>query len=229
MFSMKKMLDYFKSKSGVSMVFVLFSMTILMLIAGSAVVATSSALGLSINQMNYNQLKSYSDSVNKSLMYALQTSYSDVSKDVSKSETFGGQMLNALYNYADNNEQEAQLPSEVTLELAQYGLPEAKLLIEYEKLPSAADITPSVPASPAQYNELGYLVKVPVDRTPKKAKVEAIVKFTIYIKYEGKEIKTEAKYNFFGATLEDNGVSDSVMIVTSPGEWRMLSVETVDV
>lgn len=229
MFSMRKILYFFRNKSGVSMIFVLFSMTVLMLIAGSAVVATNSALGLSLNQINYNQLKSYSDSVNKSIMYALQTSFSDIGKDVENSESLGGQMLKALYNYADKNELQTELPDEITVSLGSYGLPDAKLLVEYEKLPSSADITPSIPASPAQYNELGYLIKVPVDRTSKKANIDAIVKFIVHIKYEGKEIKTESKYNFFGAALEDNGVSDSVMIVTNPGEWRMLSIETVDI
>lgn len=229
MFLKRIMLRFMKNKAGASMVFVLFAMSILMVMASSAMVATGSAVGLGVNQRNYNQLKVYSESINKSIMYALQKNGSDAGKDIRNVSTLGGQMLRALYNYADNGEIRSFLPDSMNVSLDYFGLPVTKISIEYETLPTSTNITPSIPASPAEYNQLGYLIKLPVERKPKKATIESIVKFIVYIKVDNKEVKVESKYNFFGASLEDNGISDSYMIVEDVGEWRMMGSAKVDI
>ena len=93
MWLQNKFFQRIHNKSGASLVFVLAVMLLLMQVGVSALLAASAGAGAGINERVGNQMNMYADSVQKSVMYSLQTSSSDEKKVLIQRSLLAGNYL----------------------------------------------------------------------------------------------------------------------------------------
>lgn len=226
-----RIMKILKDKSGISMIFVLGIMLLLMAIGVSVLVAASANTGFMLNQKEHNQILILDDAVHKNIMYSLQHNTSD-------NNLLSRQLIEAIYSACDP-EPESMVPislgllEDISLDI---GFDEIGLEADNEKF-EIKSITLSFPKT---LNEM-VIITLPVaaiyypaedtvsvddegnpynivkgaygftSRVPKTATVNAIMIVTVEIAVKDKNnsandkiITSKATYEYTGGFFSDD-------------------------
>ena len=215
-----------KDRTGASLMFILAITLLLLAIGASALAAAGANAAAGENQRAYNQLNMAADSVQKTIMYSLQTSGKDEKAFLNEPlATLGGQLIRALYKN--------ELPDELYIELENY---DVSISVELTPITVAGF---KMCVHDIYYDDEGGWDDVcRGDAAPEHAKFSMRIPFTVTVedKQIGKSTKTVTVYRVTNAEIRGacdscmeykNYDRDSIKIVNA-GKWRVDSYEKLD-
>ncbi|MCL1819029.1 MAG: hypothetical protein FWG36_00060 [Oscillospiraceae bacterium] len=216
-----------KNQKGVSFVFVLGIMLVLMAISVSVLVAASTNSGFFANQREHNQIRILEDSVHKNIMYGLQIG------------DLGDQIATEIYNAHDINRESELARYGIELEVdlsAADDIRIGRISVEPVKLYFERMAVMIYDAQPAVFDEFNNVLLF--EEVPKSATVDATVVVSVEIFVRGnfgtrdKSVYSRATYEYIGGTLEQqpNGVMDFAYegYERLNGEWRLIKLEKAE-
>ncbi|MEG1501169.1 MAG: hypothetical protein RR396_04365 [Clostridiales bacterium] len=210
-----------QGKNGMSLVFVLCVILLLMAISTSILVAASTAAGSNASQRTYDQLNIYTDSVIKTLMYSLQQEEIDINNP----QYLGIKLLRAIYDAKAANPDAPQYPQKLNMDFGINAIQETAISdLDLRFFAEDIMLQPEQPAHQEE-NEDGSINTI--ERIPAQADVniKMEVKFSTTVKK--RSINNLLVFELKGASLEDNG-SAANMLIKEAGEWRLISNEKFD-
>ena len=210
------MMNFICNKRGVSLIYVLAVMGMLLVIAASVFLSASSNAGAAINAKTQNYLRLYSDSVHHAIKKQLFDSVSDEGKQVNvppehenAPQTLGGQILNMIYK------KHTELTSENTNETINFS---KDVLNEFdlELIPTFKD---------TNLTEAKIFINiVPTVRKETiysdNLNINADVTVTLSAVYGGMSKISSVEYSFSGGFITND------FIIQNSGIWRFISYET---
>lgn len=221
----RKVVTIMKSKSGISLVFVLAVTLLLLAIGASTLVAASTAAGSSQSQVAYRQMELYTDSLVKTLTYQLKLKPSD---DFER--TLSGKLLLTMYQHEKSGGKDP-LTQQLTATLNSESPVNTNITVSDFKLkfePLDVEITPAVEGEDAvtgTNTDGSSVVILPgTERQPEIARVNATVKVTICLRNGENKMSSVATYEYTDGYLEDGKIES----VLGLGNWRLAGYERVD-
>lgn len=221
----RKIVTIMKSKSGISLVFVLAVTLLLLAIGASTLVAATTAAGSSQSQVAYRQMELYTDSLVKTLTYQLKLKPTDHFE-----RTLSGKLLLAMYQHKKSRGK-GTLTQELTATLNSGSSVNTNITASDFKLkfdPLDVEITPAVDGEEAvtgTNTDGSSVVILPgTERQPETTTVNATVKVTINLRNGESEMSSVATYEYTDGYLVDGKIES----VLGLGNWRLADYERVD-
>jgi len=232
-----KIATILKSKSGVSLMFVLGSMTLLLIIGASVVAAATTNYGSNIRQNQYNRAVVLCNSIHRNIMYSLQipptiqtAPLTPPSQNPAFTNSLASQLVLAmLYNHADPKEEfELELTGAAGVAINSRN-PNYTITLMFPS--QDVRITDPIDAMP----ELGP----PFDeRTPRRATVSAVMIVSVVVEVGStgvartneRVITTHATYSYNGGELTDEMSPNTTMAFTEEGygKWELINYEVFE-
>jgi len=241
-----KIAETLKSKSGISLLFVLGIMALLMAIGTSVLAAASANTGFALNQGIHNQAMILDDAVHKNIMYSLQHH---------GESPLWAELLMRIYLTNDPDfSGDAGIDDEIEIKIEFDGddldLYDGNVKLESVTVSFPTEwqsviIDPAIPAYIPEYipaTPTDTDIELPRDRVPKSARMSAEMLVTVRIIIgEGtsreRTVISRATYRYTGGELSDDPDSDHhdndepdfspPMQFVDYGEWRLLRHEKV--
>jgi len=232
-----------KDKSGVSLMFVLGVMMMLLLIGASLIVAASANVGSNIRQNEFNRVMLLSNSIHRNIMYSLQA-------DPENEGLLANQLAWIIYN-ADNEDidditlridMDADIPASMSVStILSFPFNEVRTFESSDYIPGTEDS--------GYYDEEGNYILIEglpeIPRIPETAEIKAEMLVTVVIESNAmvrdgsRLVTTQAAYEYRGGFLTDdpNGVHQTnpnptgLEMAFAPegfGIWSLISYETVE-
>ena len=238
-----------KNASGVSLMFVLGVMMMLLLIGASLLVAASSNVGTNIRQNEFNRVMLLSNSIHRNIMYSLQA-------DPENEDLLANQIAWIIYNAHDEDIEEitlvidmdAEIPASMSVSIIlSFPFHEVRVFESSGYIPGIEGIE--------YYDEEGNWIVIEgvpeVPRIPETATVKAEMLVTVVIESDAmvregsRLVTTQAAYEYRGGFLTDdpygiyvtNPNPPDLEMVFAPekpdepggfGIWSLISYETVE-
>jgi len=235
-----KIIEILRDRSGVSLMFVLAVMLLLMAITTSVLVAASANSGFLIQQTDHNRVVLLDGSVHKNIMFSFQ-------HDPENENTLSYQLVMAIYQGYEGGSPPAVLPIDIKIGDDEGFLKSGRIYIKSVTVSFLRqEVAITSYARPAiyvyEYDEDGGTVSKTLDRArePQVAAVSAAVAVTVEIGAPGRAVTSRAVYEYTGGVLwdENDPNIDKAAEETGPGkmdfksgscgEWRMVSHENTD-
>jgi hypothetical protein len=232
-----KIKSILKSKSGVSLMFVMGTMMLLLAIGASVMAAASANVGANVRQNQYNRATLLGNSIHRNIMYSLQADW-DGNGNFENSLAY--QLANAFYE-AGRETDALDDGLVIELNLALDDVPVGgKYSVTLEIQPHEFDITFAGP--------VGYIPETSTNRIPRTASIHAIVTVTVVVEVEtglvvrddDRVITTRATYNFTGLmsdeelsdmeTEQDSTIFDDedLVLVEAGFGWELINLEITE-
>jgi len=231
-----------KDKSGVSLMFVLGVMMMLLLIGASLLVAASSNVGTNIRQNEFNRVMLLSNSIHRNIMYSLQA-------DPENDGLLANQLAWIIYEAQDEDidditlrlDMDADIPASMSVNII--------LSIPFHEVRvfEASDYVPGIEESGYFDGEVWIVIEATpeIPRIPETAEIKAEMLVTVVIESnamvrEGSRlVTTQAAYEYRGGFLTDDpyGIHQTnpnptgLEMAFAPdgfGIWSLISYETVE-
>jgi hypothetical protein len=238
----KRITAALNNKSGVSLIFVLGVMMLLMAIGTSVLTAASANVGANIRQDNYNRALVLSDSVHRNIMHSLLEP--DQNDELVFENSLAYKLIRAIHLDKEN-----EIPNTFDLEIDIPGVDMDAL----ESVSIGFILKHKTPIGPfgAIFNDLynsdGDIIGeyLHTKRTPLTVRIDVVMVVTVMVEVEGsgsafgnRVIITRATYSYNGGTFSDEGLVNDFEInpivvgnledmkLVIPGEWSLLYYET---
>jgi len=220
------LLNIIKNKSGASLAFVLAVMLLLMAVGISALAAAGATAGK--NRQVLNQLNMYADSIQKSVMFSLQTSNDDIGRSIP--ETLGGQILSTIYEkaaYASPDPVES-FTLNLTPELSNGTDLSGVISSVTINIDPLINFTPYTPEQNEVIDDEGNVIFTYEPRRPSTAAISGKITVTVTAEYQNESIISIVTYKLFDGLFADDGTNPDNMIISNAGIWRFISHEKAD-
>ena len=231
-----------KGTSGVSLIFVLGVMMMLLLIGISLLIAAGANVGTNIRQNEFNRVMLLGNSIHRNIMYSLQADPEDQS-------LLAYQLVMAIYDARYDGELD-DITLEVDVDIPDNMAVSIVLSFPYLDVQTAgsSDFVPGIPGDEYVDDSGNMIVIQPVPsipRIPETASIKAGMTVTVVIESEvmvrdgSRFITTQASYEYRGGFLTDD--PEGEYIDSNPtypldmqfapdgyGIWSLIDYETVE-
>jgi len=232
-----------KDTTGVSLMFVLGVMMMLLLIGASLLVAASSNVGTNIRQNEFNRVMLMSNSIHRNIMYSLQA-------DPENEGLLANQLAWIIYEAHDDDIEDITLKLDMDADIPASMSVSIILSIPFHevRISESSDYFPGIEGSDYYDEEGNHIVieAVPeVPRVPETANIKAEMLVTVVIESDAmiregsRLVTTQAAYEYRGGFLTDdpfgmhqtNPNPTGLEMAFAPdgfGIWSLISYETVE-
>jgi len=232
-----------KSTSGVSLMFVLGVMMMLLLIGASLLVAASANIGSNIRQNEFNRVMLLSNSIHRNIMYSLQA-------DPENEGLLANQLAWIIYEAQDEDIDDITLRINMDADIPDSMSVSIILSIPFHevRVSESSDYFPGIEGIDYYDEEGNHIVIEPVPETPRvpeTANIKAEMLVTVVIESDAmvregsRLVTTQAAYEYRGGSLTDDpyGVHQTnpnpidLVMEFAPdgfGIWSLTSYETVE-
>ncbi len=223
-----KLRSVFKDKSGISMIFVLCVMMLLLMIGTSALVAGSTAAGAGFSQRTFNQLNIFSDSVHRTFLSSLKAN-----TDADGNNSLGKQLMLAIYR--STKDSTIDLPNQLTTQITGVATG-GGLRVESPLLLSITNHSSIVPHVLPVHDDLNGNGIVDsgemIDGEPERVFINASMVVQVSVTMSGRRLTSVATYEITGGEVQlgydASGTPTGNPVITDAGEWRLVAYEKLD-
>ena len=240
----RKITAILRNTSGVSLMFVLGIMLMLLALGASVMAAASTNVGAYVRQNEYNRIRVLSDSIHRSLMFALLEEPDE--EDHMKSLSCQIAML--IYDEFIESGDSDIADIDLEIDIATPGNIKHSITLSFifrdVDWEGSTPFSPKIPA-----DELNNTQEVPEElRIPAKATITARVAITVVVETDRivsgsgiREVTTRAVYNYEGALTDDpldeysdvpeEDIDKPLDMLFAPGEygtWSLVSYDIVE-
>jgi len=231
-----------KDTSGVSLMFVLGIMMMLLLIGASLLVAASSNVGTNIRQNEFNRVMLLSNSIHRNIMYSMQA-------DPENESLLANQLAWIVYNARDEDIDDIALGIDMDADIPDSMSVSIILSFPFHEVRTSesSDYVPGIEES--GYDDEGTWIVIEavpeILRVPETAEINAEMLVTVVIESDAmvregsRLVTTQAVYEYRGGFLTDDpdGIYQTNPDPTDPemvfapdgfGIWSLISYETVE-